>query len=63
MKKECRNCAYLGDDGRIYECRRHPPQVSIKQEYDTTAIEPVSRWPNVSLYQWCGHYVASGKEK
>ena len=63
MTQECRNCAYLGGDGRLYECRRHPPQIAIKREYDSTAINTVTCWPNVCLSQWCGHYSAASKKK
>ena len=64
MTQECRNCAYrrTGDDG-LYECRRHAPQISIRRECDDTAIKPVSGWPNVSLYEWCGDYAISSKRK
>lgn len=62
--QSCRNCAYrrTGHDD-WYECHRHAPQLSVERECDDRAIKPVSRWPNVSLSDWCGDYNALGTKK
>lgn len=61
--QSCRNCAYLAKGWRFPECHRHAPQLSIERACDDTAIETVSRWPNVSLSDWCGEFAAAKKRR
>jgi len=61
--QSCRNCAYLAEGWRFPECHRHAPQLSIERACDDPAIETISRWPNVSLSDWCGDYATKKKAR
>lgn len=53
-EQSCDNCAFSSfkyEDGeRLYECRRHSPQVGL------LGVSPYALWPPVLAEQWCGDY-------
>jgi hypothetical protein len=58
-KQTCENCRYF--EYARSECRKSPPVVVPVQVYDNeihewAQIHPVTQWPSVANYDWCGEW-------
>ncbi len=62
-KERCETCHFLVVGRRgWFECHRNEPQISIKKECDSAAIDPIAGWPDVMTSDWCGEYVLKKRE-